>query len=106
TFRKLPEMPSPTDDEPLFVRHRAASHGREEGVLNANLGIRQIREIIQEVLDKTAARFEKDGLMEDAAEIRVLTVHSIRHTGISHDIANGRPLQHVQADAGHESIDV
>ncbi|CAH7374736.1 Integrase [Vibrio chagasii] len=105
-FRKLSDMPAPNEDHPLFVRHKAASHGREAGTINANLGIRQIREIIQDVMNRTAERFESDGLHEDAAEVKVLTVHSIRHTGISHDIANGRPLQHVQADAGHESIDV
>ncbi len=38
--------------------------------------------------------------------MRNLTPHSIRHTGITHDInLNGRPLSHVQADAGHDSID-
>lgn len=32
--------------------------------------------------------------------------HAIRHTGITHDInLHGRPLSHVQADAGHDSID-
>ena len=105
-FRELSDMPGPNESAPLFIRHKAGSHGRDAGTLNANLGIRQIREIIQGVLDKTAERFESHGLFEDAAEIRVLTVHSIRHSGISHDIAQGRPLTHVQADAGHGSIDI
>lgn len=35
-----------------------------------------------------------------------LSPHAIRHTGITHDInLHGRPLSHVQADAGHDSID-
>jgi integrase len=35
-----------------------------------------------------------------------MSAHNIRHTGITHDInLNRRPLSHVQADAGHESID-
>lgn len=105
-FRKLSDIPVPREDHPLFIRHKAASHGRDQGTVNANLGIRQIREIVGDVFLRTAERLEKDGFKEDAAEVRVLTVHSIRHTGISHDIANGRPLHHVQADAGHESIDV
>lgn len=105
-FLKLPDLPAPGEDTPLFVRQKAASVGRSSGVLNANLGIRQIREIVDLAIEKTAQKLEQDGLTEDAAEVRVLTVHSIRHTGISHDIANGRPLQHVQADAGHSSIDI
>ena len=105
-FRNLTDLPVPGEQTPLFVRHKAASHGRSAGDINANLGIRQIREIVDDVLIKTAQKLEDDGFNDDAAEVRVLTVHSIRHTGISHDIAQGRPLQHVQADAGHESIEV
>ncbi|EPR7484111.1 TPA: tyrosine-type recombinase/integrase [Vibrio parahaemolyticus] len=105
-FRKLSDIPVPGENTPLFVRHKAATHGRSVGDVNANLGIRQIRELVQDVIDKAAERLEADGFKEDAGEVRVLTVHSIRHTGISHDIAQGRPLAHVQADAGHESIEV
>lgn len=105
-FRKLPDLPIPGEETPLFVRHKAASHGRDTGDINANLGIRQIREIVDNVLICTSNRLLKDGFTEDAAEVKSLTVHSIRHTGISHDIAHGRPLHHVQADAGHESIEV
>ena len=48
----------------------------------------------------------EDGFEQDAQEMRQMTPHSIRHTGITHDInLNGRPLSHVQADAGHDSID-
>lgn len=105
-FRKLSDIPSPGEDAPLFVRHKAATHGRNVGDLNANLGIRHIRELVQDVIEKAVMRLEADGFNEDACEVKVLTVHSIRHTGISHDIAQGRPLAHVQADAGHESIEV
>ena len=102
----LPELPPPGDETPLFVRHRPASHGRDAGIQNANLGIRQIREIIDSLFQAAADAAEKDGFAEDASEMRQMTVHSLRHTGITHDINyNQRPLSHVQADAGHDSID-
>ena len=74
--------------------------------MNANLGIRQIREEIQAIINLAADNAQADGFHQDAAQMRKLTAHNIRHTGITHDInINRRPLSHVQADAGHESID-
>lgn len=105
-FLGLPPLPVPNEDTPLFVRHRAAGRGREAGLLNANLGIRQLRDEIACLFAQAAEAAEKDGLLQDAQEMRQMTAHSIRHTGISHDInLNKRPLSHVQADAGHDSID-
>ncbi|WMC12139.1 site-specific integrase [Oceanimonas pelagia] len=102
----LSALPAPNEAIPLFVRHRAAGRGREQGLVNANLGIRQLRELLNELLAAAADAAMTDGFDQDAAEMRTLTVHSIRHTGITHDINyNGRPLSHVQADAGHDSID-
>jgi site-specific recombinase XerD len=105
-FLGLDDLPSPADNTPLFIRHRAAGRGRDVGLLNANLGIRQLRDEINHVIELAADRAEKDGFTQDAREMRAMTPHSIRHTGISHDInLNGRPLSHVQADAGHDSIE-
>lgn len=105
-FLGLPPLPVPNEDTPLFVRHRAAGRGREAGLLNANLGIRQLRDEIANLFAHAADAAERDGLIQDAQEMRQMTAHSIRHTGISHDInLNKRPLSHVQADAGHDSID-
>ncbi|MEH6578853.1 MAG: site-specific integrase [Amphritea sp.] len=105
-YLSLSQLPIPNEDAPLFVRHRAAGRGRDAGLLNANLGIRQLREEINAVFSKAADAAHKDGLEQDALEMRQMTPHSIRHTGISHDInLNNRPLSHVQADAGHDSID-
>ncbi len=102
----LPSLPLPGEETPLFVRQRAAAHGRHAGLINANLGIRQVREVIDGLIAVAADKMASDGLYEDAAEMQKMTVHSIRHTGITHDInLNGRPLSHVQADAGHDSID-
>ncbi|MCG9966306.1 tyrosine-type recombinase/integrase [Shewanella cutis] len=105
-FLGLPDYPSQGELHPLFVRHRAAGRGRDVGLVNANLGIRQIREEIQAIINLAADRAQIDGFIQDAAQMRKLTAHNIRHTGITHDInINRRPLSHVQADAGHESID-
>ncbi|OXY83753.1 tyrosine-type recombinase/integrase [Oceanimonas doudoroffii] len=102
----LSPLPAPNDATPLFVRHRAAGRGRDQGMVNANLGIRQLRELLNELLTAAADAAMADGFDQDAGEMRTLTVHGIRHTGITHDINyNGRPLSHVQADAGHDSID-
>ncbi|WP_220746699.1 tyrosine-type recombinase/integrase, partial [Shewanella colwelliana] len=105
-FLNLSELPSYKEQTPLFVRHRAAGRGREVGLVNANLGIRQVRDDVQKIIDLAANSAEQDGMIQDAISMRQLSAHSIRHTGITHDInLHGRPLSHVQADAGHESID-
>ncbi|MCL1038058.1 site-specific integrase [Shewanella submarina] len=102
----LTDLPTAGDNTPLFIRHRAAGRGREAGVLNANLGIRQLREEVQQVLEMAALQAREDGLDEDANAMAGMSAHNIRHTGITHDInINRRPLSHVQADAGHDSID-
>ncbi len=102
----LSRLPVPNEDLPLFVRHKAAGRGRDSGLLNANLGIRQLRDEVGTIFRHAADTAHRDGLEQDALEIRQMTPHSIRHTGISHDInLNHRPLSHVQADAGHDSID-
>lgn len=101
-----PLLPASNDPLPLFVRQRQGTTGRDKGFINANLGDRRIRELVQEVFDRAVVLLTADGFSEDAREIETMTVHSIRHTGISHDINyNNRPLAHVQADAGHDSLD-
>lgn len=105
-FLGLADYPAPNENHPLFVRHKAAGRGRDAGILNANLGIRHVRDEIQSIINLAAESIEADGFAQDGAQMRKLTAHNIRHTGITHDInINRRPLSHVQADAGHESID-
>ncbi|QDF75319.1 site-specific integrase [Shewanella marisflavi] len=102
----LTQLPTYQEQTPIFIRHRAAGRGRDAGLVTANLGIRQVREEVQHLIEQAANSAENDGLIQDAESMRQLTVHNIRHTGITHDInLNRRPLSHVQADAGHESID-
>lgn len=105
-FLGLNDYPTANEQHPLFIRHRAAGRGRDVGLLNANLGIRHIREEIQTIINLAADKAHGEGFEQDALQMRKLTAHNIRHTGITHDInINHRPLSHVQADAGHESID-
>lgn len=102
----LTDLPTINDATPLFMRHKPAGRGRDAGLRNANLGIRQLRDEVNLVIQFAADLAAADGFAQDANEIRQMTPHSIRHTGITHDInLNGRPLAHVQADAGHDSID-
>lgn len=105
-YLRLSDLPNINDQHPIFIRHKAAAHGRESGVINANLGIRHIRDEIDKLINLAADNAAKDGFEHDSQLMRKLSAHNIRHTGITHDInINRRPLSHVQADAGHESID-
>lgn len=99
----LSELPKPDEQTPLFVRHRAATHGRDTGILNAQLGVEAIRGIVREVFELTADRHTSDDPHE-AQELRHFSVHSLRHTGISTSIAAGTPLQVVMKNAGHADL--
>lgn len=103
--RCLPDLPTFNEIEPLFERFSAPGHGRDAGIVKSNIGIKQIGDLIETVFSLAAELAEKDGLTIDAYEIRQMTPHSLRHTGITHDInLRKRPLSHVQADAGHDSL--
>ena len=105
-FLGLSDLPEADEQTPLFIRHKAAGRGRDVGFINANLGIRQVRDEVQKIIEHGANCAKNAGMFEDAKSMRKLTAHNIRHTGITHDInIYRRPLSHVQADAGHESID-
>jgi hypothetical protein len=45
---------------------------------------------------------EEKGQIDEANNLRVATVHWLRHTGISEDVKK-RPREHVRDDAGHSS---
>lgn len=102
----LTDLPSPNEQLPLLARLRAAQHGRDAKVLNANLGVNAIREEIEAVYQRAAQLLEQDGREHDAAELRTMTVHSLRHTGITFDLSKGRELTHVMLDAGHQDIGI
>ncbi|EGQ9744517.1 site-specific integrase [Vibrio parahaemolyticus] len=98
--------PLPTASEtniPLFVRHRAASHGRQAGLVNANLGDEQISELVKELYMLAADVLVERGEIEEAEELRTFTVHSLRHLGITNDLYSGRSADDVMKDSGHSS---
>ena len=95
-FRGLsPALPSLGDTEPLIPKHLGKGPMRST---------RHLREIVQSCFDQAYTRMVKDGLAEDATELRSATVHWLRHTGISEDIKE-RPREHVRDDAGHVSAE-
>lgn len=99
----LSDLPEPDERVPLFVRHKAGTHGREAGILNAQLGIEAIRSIVRTVFDTTADILE-NSTPHEAHELREFSVHSLRHTGITTSIAAGTPLQVVMKNAGHADL--
>ncbi|MDO6681141.1 site-specific integrase [Oceanobacter sp. 5_MG-2023] len=64
---------------------------------------RQIRYLVQFCFDTALERMTQEGLADEAQELRVATVHWLRHTGISEDVRT-RPKEHVKEDAGHASM--
>lgn len=99
----LSDLPLPNEQVPLFVRHKAGTHGRETGILTAQLGIESIRSIVRFVFDTTADNLEETAPQE-AHELRQFSVHSLRHTGITTSITAGTPLQVVMKNAGHADL--
>ncbi|RJG42475.1 tyrosine-type recombinase/integrase [Motilimonas pumila] len=102
-FLGLSPLPKPGEDLPLFVRHQAASHGREAGVLHAQLGIHAIQSIVKDIFSQTATEIEQ-AHPYDAQELRQFTAHSLRHTGISNMLAQGASMQAVMKNAGHSDL--
>ncbi len=89
----LPPLPSPIDDAPLIPRFIGKG-----GVSDT----RYIRSLVQQCFDRAHQLMLKDGKTLDATELKIATVHWLRHTGISEDVKI-RPREHVRDDAGHSS---
>ncbi|GGY41925.1 integrase [Bacterioplanes sanyensis] len=90
----LPALPTAGEQTPLVPKLR----GR--GPVTST---RQIRNLVQFCFDSAYQRMRAQGLEQDANELRVATVHWLRHTGISEDV-RVRPKEHVKEDAGHASM--
>ncbi|SBS37480.1 Tyrosine recombinase XerC [Marinomonas spartinae] len=93
-FRDLPPLPTVAENTPLIPKNRG------QGPMTSS---RQIRNIVQFCFDTTYQRMCDDGMKADAEDLRVATVHWLRHTGISEDVKT-RPKEHVREDAGHASM--
>ncbi|WP_051326791.1 tyrosine-type recombinase/integrase [Aliagarivorans taiwanensis] len=105
-YLRLSDLPSLGEQTPLFIRTQAAPHGRHAGVREAGLGKRRIHDLVALVFNNASDRLKADGFEVEALRVKEMSAHSIRHTGITHDANyNERPLLHIQADAGHDSIE-
>ncbi len=89
----LTPLPSPSDMRPLLLRSKGT------GAISST---RQIRSIIQDCFDRAITRMHESGFNQDAEQLQSVTVHWLRHTGISDDVKI-RPREHVRDDAGHSS---
>jgi len=94
TYLKLSPLPSPGEKMPLFAHIR----NLDQPITSD----RPIRALIQKCFDEAADKLESDGQFEEATSLRAVTVHSLRHTGISEDVKR-RPREHIRDDAGHSS---
>jgi site-specific recombinase XerD len=64
---------------------------------------RQIRNLVQLCFNQAHENLVSAGQASEAMELKVATVHWLRHTGISEDVKI-RPREHVKEDAGHSSM--
>lgn len=94
SYLKLPPLPYPGEKTPLIAYIRNPNQPMTSD--------RPIRTLIQKCFDDAADRLEMDGQQEEARNLKVVTVHWLRHTGISEDVKH-RPREHVRDDAGHSS---
>ena len=93
TYLNLSPYPLPNERTPLIGYAK-----------NNNISIsstRPIRRLVQECFDKAAEDIALDNPNE-AENLKIATVHWLRHTGISDDVKT-RPREHVRDDAGHSS---
>lgn len=89
----LTPLPSPSDTRPLIMKAKGT------GAISST---RQIRTIVQNCFDQSIVRMRESGFVEEADKLQSVTVHWLRHTGISDDVKT-RPREHVRDDAGHSS---
>ncbi len=90
----LSSLPRTSDQSPLIAKTKS------KGPVTST---RHIRRIVQHCFDSAYQRMANNGLQDDAEDLRLATVHWLRHTGISEDV-KFRPREHVRDDAGHASM--
>ena len=90
----LPALPYVAEQTPLVSKIKG------KGPVTST---RQIRYLVQNCFDAAFERMRAQGLEDEAQELKVATVHWLRHTGISEDV-KFRPKEHVKEDAGHASM--
>lgn len=94
TYLKVSPLPTPGEKTPLI--------GHIKNPNKSTTDERGIRRLIQGCFDEAADKLELEGNLEASNNLRVATVHWLRHTGISEEVKR-RPREHVRDDAGHSS---
>lgn len=94
TYLKLSPLPTLNEKTPLV--------GHIKNPNKSTIDEGGIRRLVQGCFDEAADQLEQEGSLEEANNLRVATVHWLRHTGISEDV-KVRPREHVRDDAGHSS---
>jgi len=94
THLNISPLPSVNDKTPVIPKLKG------KGAVTST---RHVRLIVQNCFDAAYEKMAKDGLIDDAEDLRIATVHWLRHTGISEDVKS-RPREQVRDDAGHASM--
>jgi len=92
----LTALPSPADSSSLIPKIKG------KGALSNTL---TVRKQIQLCFDGASEKLKSEGFEEEANTLLEVTVHWLRHTGISEDVKY-RPREHVRDDAGHGSSSI
>ena len=90
----LSHLPMNSDTSPLIPKVKGSG----------SLGIRQLRSIVKEAFMLGVERLTMTKQADDATILAQATTHWLRHTAITNDIMNDRPIVDVRDDAGHGSI--
>ncbi|KFZ38358.1 hypothetical protein HR45_02615 [Shewanella mangrovi] len=106
TGLELPDLPAPEESIPLLPKILVS------GQIRDGLSVRAVRYLMQDVFEFAAELLLKDAeespdkeeLIAEAHGMKAATVHWLRHSGISTDLAEGRNTVHVRDDARHVDL--
>lgn len=103
-YLQLNDLPCADEHTPIFIRHKVASRGEKKGEIEVSISNYRVFDLVKAMFVLAAQLAEEANDVNDAIVLRKASPHWIRHSGISHDVARGRPLSHVQHNAGHEDL--
>jgi integrase len=92
--RGLTSIPVVGESEPIIESMRGAG----------GLTSRQLTRLVQEVLDHSYDRMQREQGPEKSQKLKEASSHWLRHTGASMEIERGRNMKDLSEDLGHSSI--
>lgn len=106
TGLELPDLPAPDEALPLLPKILV------NGQIRGGLSVRAVRYLMQDVFEFASKLLiadaehspDKEELLAEAHGMKAATVHWLRHSGISTDLAEGRNTVHVRDDARHVDL--